>query len=317
MSHLASSSFGQDDLARYLQAIRSVPMLTCDEELSLARRWGEHRAVDALHELVTSHLRLVLKIAKSYRGYGLPLDDLIAEGNVGMIQAAKKFDPDRGCRLSTYAMWWIRGTIQEYILRSWSLVKVGTTASQKKLFFNLKRIRRQLAAIDEGDLAPEHTATIADWLDVSEQEVTEMTWRLAGRDHSLNVPISAAGDGEMQDWLVDERANQEAELIERSEQQDRKARLARAIEHLSDREKRVLAERRLRDRPVRLEDLAAEFGVSRERIRQIENRALKKLCRAMTHCREADEIGQRRVPVQLVHLAGAAAASPQPAVGPH
>ena len=317
MSSLALSRFGRDDLARYLQAIRSIPMLTYDEELSLARRWGEHKAIDALHALVTSHLRLVVKIAKRYRDYGLPLDDLIAEGNIGMMQAAKKFDPDRGFRLSTYAMWWIRGSIQEYILRSWSLVKVGTTASQKKLFFNLKKIRRQLAAIDEGDLAPERIATIAHWLDVSEQEVVGMTSRLAGHDHSLNVPISADGDGEMQDWLVDERPNQEEELIERGEQQDRKARLARAIEHLSDREKRILAERRLRDRPARLENLAAEFGVSRERIRQIENRALKKLCRAMTHCSEADEIGRRRVPMQLVHRAAATAAFRQPAVGLH
>lgn len=317
MSSSASSSFGLEDLARYLQTIRSVPMLASDEELSLARRWTEHRAIDALHKLVTSHLRLVVKIAMGYRGYGLPIDDLIAEGNVGMMKAAKKFDPDRGVRLSTYAMWWIRSAIQEYVLRSWSLVKIGTTASQKKLFFNLKRIKRQLSIVDEGDLAPEHTATIARCLDVSEQEVVGMTSRIAGHDYSLNVPMGTDGDAEMQDWLVDDRPDQEAQLAAHREQQDRKALLTKAMEQLSDREKRILVERRLRDRPVKLQNLAAEFGVSCERIRQIENRAFKKLRLAMTRRVDADEIRRGPVPVQLAHFGDATAAFPHPVAGLH
>jgi RNA polymerase sigma-32 factor len=269
------------DRALYLQAIHALPMLTPEQEVSLARRWHERQELEAVHALVASHLRLVAKIAGSYRGYGLPLDDLIAEGSVGMLQAAKKFDPDRGFRLATYATWWIRASIQDYILRSWSLVKIGTTAAQKKLFFNLRRIKGQLAAIEEGDLSPEHVATIAHRLDVNAQDVVSMNRRLAAPDHSLNAPMRLDGDSEWQDWLVDDRPNPETQLIARREQQDRKASLAKAMDQLTDREKRILTERRLRDKPTTLEDLAVNLGISRERIRQIEQRAFEKLRHAM------------------------------------
>jgi RNA polymerase sigma-32 factor len=275
-------TLGREDLTRYFQAIRVLPMLTPEQEVSLANRWREHSEIDAMQTLVSSHLRLVAKIAMGYRGYGLPAEDLIAEGNVGMMQAVKRFDPDRGFRLATYAMWWIRASIQEYILRSWSLVKMGTTAAQKKLFFNLRRIKGQLSAIDEGDLSPENVQKIAHRLDVSEQDVVSMNRRLAAPDHSLNAPMRVDGDGEMQDWLVDERPNQEAQLVTRKEHQYRTVRLAQAMAQLSAREKRILTERRLKDQPARLEDLAVEFGVTRERIRQIENRAFEKLRYAMT-----------------------------------
>jgi RNA polymerase sigma-32 factor len=268
-------------LSRYLQEIRKFPMLTPDEEFMLAKRWTEHADTEAAHRLVTSHLRLVAKIAMGYRGYGLPVGELIAEGNVGMMQAVKRFDPDRGFRLATYAMWWIRASIQEYILRSWSLVKMGTTAAQKKLFFNLRRIKGQLSAIDEGDLSAEHVQKIAHRLDVSEQDVISMNRRLAAPDHSLNAPMRVDGDGEWQDWLVDERPTQEQALAENEELDDRRSMLSKAMEKLSEREKHILTERRLKDEPTTLEDLSAAYGISRERVRQIEVRAFEKLQKAM------------------------------------
>ena len=310
------SAPGRGDLARYLQAMRSFPTLTCEQEVSLAHRWREHREVEALDTLVASHLRLVAKIAIGYRGYG-PVDDLIAEGTIGLMHAAKKFDPDLGFRLSTYAMWWIRASIQQYTLRSWSLVKVGTTAAQKKLFFNLRRIKAQLAAIDDGDLPPEHVAKIAHRLHVSEQDVIGMNQRLAGPDYSLNAPMRVDGDGETQDWLVDERPNQEEQLLARRQQQDRKARLAKAMEQLTDREKWILTERRLRDKPIKLEALAVKFAVSRERIRQIESGAIEKLRRAMTKPASADGIGRRSDSVQPALFARAIAALPQPMASVH
>jgi RNA polymerase sigma-32 factor len=287
------STLGQGDLTRYFQAIRALPMLTSEQEVSLAKRWRERNETAAMQTLVSSHLRLVAKIAVGYRGYGLPLDDLIAEGNIGMMQAVKRFDPDRGFRLATYAMWWIRASIQEYILRSWSLVKMGTTAAQKKLFFNLRRIKGQLSAIDEGDLSPENVQKIAHRLDVSEQDVVSMNRRLAAPDHSLNAPMRVDGEGQMQDWLVDERPNQEVELTTRKEQQDRKARLARAMQQLSERERHILTERRLKDEPTKLDILATDYGLSRERIRQIENRALEKLRYAMTRGTATDVVAER------------------------
>jgi RNA polymerase sigma-32 factor len=268
-------------LSRYLQEIRKFPMLTPDEEFMLAKSWTEHADTEAAHRLVTSHLRLVAKIAMGYRGYGLPVGELIAEGNVGMMQAVKRFDPDRGFRLATYAMWWIRASIQEYILRSWSLVKMGTTAAQKKLFFNLRRIKGQLSAIDEGDLSPENVQKIAHRLDVSEQDVVSMNRRLAAPDHSLNAPMRVDGDGEWQDWLVDDRPTQEQVLSETEELDDRRTMLSKAMDKLTDREKHILTERRLKDEPTTLEDLSAEYGISRERVRQIEVRAFEKLQKAM------------------------------------
>jgi len=268
-------------LSRYLQEIRKFPMLTPDEEFMLAKRWTEDGDTDAAHRMVTSHLRLVAKIAMGYRGYGLPVGELIAEGNVGMMQAVKRFDPDRGFRLATYAMWWIRASIQEYILRSWSLVKMGTTAAQKKLFFNLRRIKGQLSAIDEGDMSPENVQKIAHRLDVSEQDVISMNRRLAAPDHSLNAPMRVDGDGEWQDWLVDDQPNQEQTLAENEEMDDRRSMLLKAMEKLTEREKHILTERRLKDEPTTLEDLSAEYGISRERVRQIEVRAFEKLQKAM------------------------------------
>ena len=235
----------------------------------------------AAHKLVTSHLRLVAKIAMGYRGYGLPVGELISEGNVGMMQAVKRFDPDRGFRLSTYAMWWIRAAIQEYILHSWSLVKMGTTASQKKLFFNLRRLKGQMQAIDDGDLQPEQVAKIAHLLDVPEQDVVSMNRRLSSADSSLNAPIKMDGDGEWQDWLVDDSEGQESKLAEREELTGRKALLANALKTLSERERHILVERRLKDNPTTLEDLSQHYNVSRERVRQIEVRAFEKLQKSM------------------------------------
>ena len=268
-------------LSRYLQEIRKFPMLSVDEEFMLAKRWQQHADTEAAHRLVTSHLRLVAKIAMGYRGYGLPVGELVAEGNVGMMQAVKRFDPDRGFRLATYAMWWIRASIQEYILRSWSLVKMGTTAAQKKLFFNLRRIKGQLSAIDEGDLSPENVKKIAHKLDVSEQDVISMNRRLAAPDNSLNAPMRVDGDGEWQDWLVDDRPNQEQVLAETEELDDRKTMLMKAMDKLTEREKHILSERRLKDEPTTLEDLSAHYSISRERVRQIEVRAFEKLQKAM------------------------------------
>ncbi len=271
----------EGNLSRYLQEIRKFPMLAPEEEYMLAKRWREHADPEAAQRLVTSHLRLVAKIAMGYRGYGLPLSELISEGNVGMMQAVKRFDPDRGFRLATYAMWWIRASIQEYILHSWSLVKMGTTAAQKKLFFNLRRLKGQLQAIDEGDLSPENVRKIATELDVPEADVISMNRRLAAPDHSLNAPLRADGEGEWQDWLVDEGEDQETLLSEREELGLRRDLLRRAMSHLTERERDILFERRLRDAPATLEDLSQRYNISRERVRQIEVRAFEKLQKAI------------------------------------
>jgi RNA polymerase sigma-32 factor len=268
-------------LARYLQEIRRFPMLDADEEYMLAKRWREHDDPEAAHRLVTSHLRLVAKIAMGYRGYGLPLSELISEGNVGMMQAVKRFDPDRGFRLATYAMWWIRASIQEYILHSWSLVKIGTTAAQKKLFFNLRRLKGQIQAIEEGDLTPEHVAKIAKELDVPEVDVVNMNRRMMAPDNSLNAPLRIDGEGEWQDWLVDDEASQESKLSDRQELGLRRDLLKTAMSHLTDRERDILMERRLKDNPTTLEDLSAKYKISRERVRQIEVRAFEKLQKAI------------------------------------
>jgi RNA polymerase sigma-32 factor len=273
----------EGNLSRYLQEIRRFPMLEPDEEFMLAKRWQEHGDSDAAHKLVTSHLRLVAKIAMGYRGYGLPVAEMISEGNVGLMQAVKKFDPDKGFRLATYAMWWIRASIQEYILHSWSLVKMGTTAAQKKLFFNLRRMKGQLRALDEGDMSRENVEKIAETLNVSEEEVINMNRRLAGPDSSLNAPLRADGDGdsEWMDWLVDDSASQESELAEQDELDKRRVLLAEAMKSLNDRERHILSERRLKDEPVTLEDLSQEYGISRERVRQIEVRAFEKIQKSM------------------------------------
>jgi RNA polymerase sigma-32 factor len=268
-------------LSRYLQEIRKFPLLEANEEYMLAKRWREHGDPEAAHRLVTSHLRLVAKIAMGYRGYGLPISELVSEGNVGMMQAVKRFDPDRGFRLATYAMWWIRAAIQEYILHSWSLVKMGTTAAQKKLFFNLRKLKGQIEAIEEGDLTPEHVSKIAKELDVPEADVISMNRRLMGPDHSLNAPVRIDGEGEWQDWLVDERDNQETKLGDQQELGLRRDLLQKAMRLLSERERHILVERRLKDNPTTLEDLSREYGISRERVRQIEVRAFEKLQRAI------------------------------------
>ncbi len=271
----------EGNLTRYLQEIRKFPMLTMDEEFMLAKSWREHQDTEAAHKLVTSHLRLVAKIAMGYRGYGLPLSELVSEGNVGMMQAVKRFDPDRGFRLATYAMWWIRASIQEYILHSWSLVKIGTTAAQKKLFFNLRKLKGQMKAIDEGDLAPETVQRIAQRLGVPEQDVITMNRRLASPDHSLNAPLRNDGEGEWQDWLVDEQENQESRLARTEEFSKRSALLRDAMTGLNKRERHILTERRLRDEPTTLENLSQQYGISRERVRQIEVRAFEKLQKAI------------------------------------
>jgi len=246
-----------------------------------AKRWREHEDPEAARRLVTSHLRLVAKIAMGYRGYGLPLSELISEGNVGMMQAVKRFDPDRGFRLATYAMWWIRAAIQEYILHSWSLVKMGTTAAQKKLFFNLRKLKGQLQAVDDGDLSPENLKKIATELDVPEADVISMNRRLASPDHSLNAPLRSDSEGEWQDWLVDETESQETRLGEQQELGLRRDLLEKAMTHLNDRERHILGERRLKDSPTTLEDLSQQYGISRERVRQIEVRAFEKLQKAI------------------------------------
>jgi RNA polymerase sigma-32 factor len=268
-------------LSRYLEEIRRFPMLEPEEEFILAKRWQEQGDTEAAHRLVTSHLRLVAKIAMGYRGYGLPLNEIISEGNVGLMQAVKRFDPDRGFRLATYAMWWIRAAIQEYILHSWSLVKMGTTAAQKKLFFNLRKLKGQMQAIDEGDLAPETVQAIAERLDVTETEVIEMNRRLEGGDRSLNVPLRVDSDTDWQDWLVDEAASQETTLADADEFDHRMSLLHRAMSVLNERERHILTERRLKDEPTTLEELSGEYGISRERVRQIEVRAFAKLQRAI------------------------------------
>ena len=269
------------NLSRYLQEIRKFPMLEPEEEYMLAKRWAEHEDADAAHQMVTSHLRLVAKIAMGYRGYGLPLADLIAEGNVGMMQAVKRFDPERGFRLATYAMWWIRAAIQEYILHSWSLVKIGTTAAQKKLFFNLRKVKAQLKAIDEGDLGHETVKEIANRLHVSEEEVVNMNRRMAAPDNSLNAPVRADAEGQWQDWLVDDSPDQEETFANAEELDLRRGLLADALQGLNNRERHILEERRLKDTPTTLEDLSREYDISRERVRQIEVRAFEKLQEAM------------------------------------
>jgi RNA polymerase sigma-32 factor len=279
-AHVPSIS-SESNLARYLQEIRKFPMLAPEEEYMLAKRWKEHEDPDAAQRLVTSHLRLVAKIAMGYRGYGLPLSELISEGNVGMMQAVKRFDPERGFRLATYAMWWIRAAIQEYILHSWSLVKMGTTAAQKKLFFNLRKLKGQLQAIEEGDLSPENVKKIATELDVPEADVVSMNRRLASPDHSLNAPLRSDSEGEWQDWLVDEGESQETSLGERQELGLRRDLLVKAMGHLNERERDILTHRRLREEPTTLEDLSQKYGISRERVRQIEVRAFEKLQKAI------------------------------------
>ena len=271
------------NLSKYLSRIRSFPMLDKDEEYMLAKSWSERDDVEAAHKLVTSHLRLVAKIAMGYRGYGLPLSDLISEGNIGMMHAVKKFDPERGFRLATYAMWWIKASIQEYILRSWSLVKIGTTAAQKKLFFNLRRLKGKIDAIDGGDLKPEQVTYIADTLEVAETEVISMNQRMSGGDKSLNTPMASDidGGGEWQDWIEDDRENQEVEFAEREEFEAQYSVMREALESLNPREQRIIHARRLTEPALTLEDLSEEFNVSRERIRQIEVRAFEKLSQAV------------------------------------
>jgi RNA polymerase sigma-32 factor len=274
-------------LSRYLSEIRKFPMLAKDEEFMLAKRWQEHEDPDAAHRLVTSHLRLVAKIAMGYRGYGLPIGEVISEGNVGLMQAVKKFDPDKGFRLATYAMWWIRASIQEYILRSWSLVKMGTTAAQKKLFFNLRKAKSEISAFEEGDMRPEQVSFIATKLGVLDDEVISMNRRLSGPDASLNAPLRSDGETEWQDWLADDaQVSQETQLAESEESSIRMGLLQEAMTELSDRERHILTERRLKDEPTTLEELASQYGVSRERVRQIEVRAFEKLQKAMRSAAE-------------------------------
>jgi RNA polymerase sigma-32 factor len=267
---------GENGLSRYLREIRRFPMLEPQEEYMLAKRWREHEDREAAHKLVTSHLRLVAKIAMGYRGYGLPIGEVISEGNVGLMQAVKRFEPERGFRLATYAMWWIRASIQEYILRSWSLVKMGTTASQKKLFFNLRKAKSQISALDEGDMRPEQVDTIAHRLGVSKQDVIDMNRRMSG-DASLNAPLREEGEGEWQDWLVDDGTSQENLLADREEKDNRLGALHQALGVLNDRERRIFEARRLTDDPITLEQLSDEFDISRERVRQIEVRAFEKV----------------------------------------
>ncbi|MGM0560369.1 MAG: RNA polymerase sigma factor RpoH [Pseudomonadota bacterium] len=269
------------NLTRYLQEIRKFPMLDADEEYMLAKRWQDREDTEAAHKLVTSHLRLVAKIAMGYRGYGLPISELISEGNVGMMQAVKRFDPERGFRLATYAMWWIRAAIQEYILHSWSLVKMGTTAAQKKLFFNLRKLKGQMQAIEDGDMNPDQVSHISEQLSVPEQDVINMNRRLASPDHSLNAPLRIDGEGEWQDWLTDETEDQETLLGDQQEMNKRRQLLSGAMENLNEREKHILQERRLKEEPTTLEELSQEYGISRERVRQIEVRAFEKLQKAI------------------------------------
>ncbi len=278
-------------LNRYLQEIRQFPLLSAEQEYMLAKRWSEHADRDAAHRLVTSHLRLVAKIAMGYRGYGLPVSELIAEGNIGLMQGVKKFDPERGFRLATYAMWWIKAAIQEYILRSWSLVKIGTTAAQKKLFFNLRRLKSKLEAVEDGDMKPETVSKIATHLHVTEDDVVSMNRRMAmGGDTSLNTPLREDGDGEWQDWLADDGPIQDEIVAERQESDQRGALLAQAMSVLNDRERHILNARRLQDDPATLEDLAQVYGISRERVRQIEVRAFEKLQKAVVQQAQARKL---------------------------
>ena len=267
----------EGSLSHYLQQIKKFPMLSEKQEVNLAKKWRDEGDTDAAHTLVTSHLRLVAKIAMGYRGYGLPVTELISEGNIGLMQAVKKYDPDKGFRLATYAMWWIRAAIQEYVLKSWSLVKIGTTAAQKKLFFNLKKLRNRLSDYSEGSLKPHQVKEIASQLNVSEKEVTDMEGRISGNDYSLNAVVSAEGDEEWQEWLVDEDADHEIKIAEQEEVRKRKELLSKAINVLNDREKDIIHYRKLSETPKTLEELSQEYKISRERIRQIEERAFQKL----------------------------------------
>ena len=287
---------GESGLSRYLSEIKRFPMLEPQEEYMLAKRWREHGDREAAHKLVTSHLRLVAKIAMGYRGYGLPIGEVISEGNVGLMQAVRRFEPDKGFKLATYAMWWIRASIQEYILRSWSLVKMGTTASQKKLFFNLRKAKSRISALDEGDLRDDQVTTIATRLGVAKQDVVDMNRRLGG-DASLNAPLREDGDGEWQDWLVDDSPSQESVLADREEADVRLTALKSALRVLNPRERRIFEARRLAEDPVTLEELSAEFGVSRERVRQIEVRAFEKVQAAVKSGVALTQIpGRRAVP---------------------
>ena len=272
-----TSVFPEDNLNSYLRRIRTYPILEAEEEVYLARQWRDEGDNGAMEQLVTSHLRLVAKIAMGYRGYGFPVADLIAEGNVGMMQAVNKFDPERGFRLSTYAMWWIRASIQEYILHSWSLVKMGTTAAQKKLFFNLRKLKAHIGALDEGDMRPEQVIEISNRLQVSETEVINMNRRLGGGDHSLNAPLRDEGECEWQDWLVDTGDSQETLVGEAEELSGRRQLLKHAMKDLSQRERHIITERWIKDIPSTLQNLSDQYGISRERIRQIEVRAFEKL----------------------------------------
>ena len=267
----------EGSLTHYLQQIKKFPMLTEKQELNLANKWRNDGDTSAAHQLVTSHLRLVAKIAMGYRGYGLPVTELISEGNIGLMQAVKKYDPDKGFRLATYAMWWIRAAIQEYVLKSWSLVKIGTTAAQKKLFFNLKKLKNQLSDYSDGNLKPHQVKEIADRLNVSEKEVSEMEGRMSGNDYSLNAVVSTEGEEEWQDWLVDEDADHEIKIAENEEISKRKELLSKAINILNDREKNIIKDRKLSEDPKTLDELSKEYKISRERIRQIEERAFQKL----------------------------------------
>jgi RNA polymerase sigma-32 factor len=275
---LPSIVSGEGGLSRYLEEIRRFPMLQPQEEYMLAKRYHEHQDTNAAHQLVTSHLRLVAKIAMGYRGYGLPIGEVISEGNVGLMQAVKKFEPERGFRLATYAMWWIKASIQEYILRSWSLVKMGTTANQKRLFFNLRKLKGKIQALEDGDLRPEQVKEIATKLNVSEEEVVSMNRRLSG-DASLNAPIRASEgeSGEWQDWLVADQETQEDMLVEQDELDNRRTMLTGALDVLNERERRIFEARRLSEDPITLEELSGEFDISRERVRQIEVRAFEKV----------------------------------------
>tara|TARA_Y100001934_G_C12182363_1_gene692234 strand:- start:8 stop:955 length:948 start_codon:yes stop_codon:yes gene_type:complete len=283
------------NLSRYLQDIRKFPLLEPEEEYMLAKRWKEHEDQEAAAKMVNSHLRLVAKIAMGYRGYGLPLGEIISEGNVGLMQAVKRFDPEKGFRLATYAMWWIRASIQEYILRSWSLVKIGTTAAQKKLFFNLRRMKGEIKALEEGDLNKENLEKIATTLDVSEEEVINMNRRMSGPDSSLNAPLRADSEGEWQDWLVDDSDNQETILADQEEMNERRKMLLHAMEVLNERERKILAARRLQEDPQTLEELSQEYGISRERVRQIEVRAFEKLQKAMKSAAMDDRIERENI----------------------
>jgi RNA polymerase sigma-32 factor len=283
---------GEASLNRYLSEIRKFPLLTPEQEYMLAKRYEEHQDPEAAAQLVTSHLRLVAKIAMGYRGYGLPVSELISEGNIGLMQGVKKFEAERGFRLATYAMWWIRASIQEFILRSWSLVKMGTTASQKKLFFNLRRMKNNIEAFEDGDLKPEDVTKIATDLGVSEQDVVSMNRRMAmGGDTSLNVPMREDGDGQWQEWLQDTDPLQDERVADEQERTQRHDMLVEAMTDLNDREKHILAERRLAEEPKTLEELSQVYGVSRERVRQIEVRAFEKLQKAMMRI-AGDRLGQ-------------------------